>query len=88
MPPIKNLADHYTRPDWVRRINAMGDSVGGAEKLIPLEADALRAHCAERIAKYKVPRYIWFLDRPLPRTASGKFLKKQLREELDPADAS
>ncbi len=41
MSPIKNLSDYYTRPDWVRRINAMGDSVGGAEKLIPLEADVL-----------------------------------------------
>ncbi len=41
MSPIKNLSEHYTRPDWVRRINAMGDSVGGAEKLIPLGADVL-----------------------------------------------
>lgn len=41
MPRIKNLADHYERPAWVRRINAMGDSVGGAEKLIPFDADAL-----------------------------------------------
>jgi hypothetical protein len=38
---IKNLAAHYVRPEWVRRINAMGDSVGGAETLIPLDADAL-----------------------------------------------
>ena len=41
MSPIKNLSEHYTRPDWVRRINAMGDSVGGAERLIPFDADAL-----------------------------------------------
>ena len=41
MSPIKKLSEHYTRPDWVRRINAMGDSVGGAKKLIPLEADEL-----------------------------------------------
>ncbi len=41
MSSIKNLSEHYTRPDWVRRINAMGDSVGGAENLIPLDADAL-----------------------------------------------
>ncbi|HIF63783.1 MAG TPA: sulfotransferase [Deltaproteobacteria bacterium] len=37
----KTLAEHYTRPDWVRRINAMGDSVAGARRLIPLDADAL-----------------------------------------------
>ncbi|MFQ5417944.1 MAG: sulfotransferase, partial [Myxococcota bacterium] len=41
MASVKNLIEHYTRPDWVRRINAMGDSAGGAENLIPLEADAL-----------------------------------------------
>ena len=41
MPPIKNLTEHYTRPAWVRRINAMGSSVGGADKLIPLDPDAL-----------------------------------------------
>ncbi|MAE93625.1 MAG: hypothetical protein CL910_03095 [Deltaproteobacteria bacterium] len=41
MPRIKELSEHYTRPDWVRRINAMGDSVGGAERLIPLDADQL-----------------------------------------------
>jgi len=41
MARIKNLADHFTRPDWVRRINAMGDSVGGARELISLDPDAL-----------------------------------------------
>jgi len=38
---VRSLADFYTRPDWVRRINAMGDSVGGADKLVPLDADEL-----------------------------------------------
>ncbi|MAE94123.1 MAG: AMP-dependent synthetase [Deltaproteobacteria bacterium] len=51
-------------------------------------ADDLRAHCAERIAKYKIPRYIWLRREPLPRNASGKFLKKDLRDVLDPADAA
>jgi hypothetical protein len=41
MPRIKELAEHYTRPDWARRIIAMGESVGGPERLIPLDADAL-----------------------------------------------
>jgi hypothetical protein len=41
MSPIKDLSEHYTRPDWVRRINAMGDSVGGAANLVPLDPDAL-----------------------------------------------
>ena len=41
MSKIKDLSTHYTRPDWVRRINAMGDSVGGPQNLIPLEPEAL-----------------------------------------------
>lgn len=41
MSKIKDLSQHYTRPDWVRRINAMGDSVGGPQNLIPLDAEAL-----------------------------------------------
>ena len=41
MPPVKSLSERYTRPDWVRRIIAMGESVGGPEKLIPLDGDAL-----------------------------------------------
>ena len=38
MATPRNLSELYTRPDWVRRINLMGDSVGGADKLIPMGA--------------------------------------------------
>lgn len=31
----------YTRPDWVRRLNAMGPSVGGAQAMVGLDADEL-----------------------------------------------
>ena len=41
MNQIKDLAQVYARPDWVRRINAMGDSVGGGENLVPLDAEEL-----------------------------------------------
>ncbi|MEJ7584299.1 MAG: AMP-binding protein [Acidimicrobiales bacterium] len=41
------------------------------------DADGLRAHCAERLADYKVPRSIWFVDQ-LPRNATGKVLKRDL----------
>ncbi len=51
-------------------------------------ADALRAHCADKIAKHKVPRFIWLLNEPLPRNASGKFLKRELRESLRIEDAA
>jgi hypothetical protein len=37
----------HRRPDWVRRIVAMGPSVGGAEHLVPLDADAIIATAVE-----------------------------------------
>ncbi len=49
MSPIKNLSDHYTRPDWVRRINAMGDSVGDAKNLIGKHVDSTVNNPSEQI---------------------------------------
>jgi long-chain acyl-CoA synthetase len=43
------------------------------------DAEALRRHCAERLADYEVPeRFIWS-TLPLPRNANGKVLKRLLR---------
>jgi acyl-CoA synthetase (AMP-forming)/AMP-acid ligase II len=44
-------------------------------------ADELRAHCAEKLADYKVPRRIEFAEE-LPRNATGKILKDKLRQTL------
>ena len=44
-----------------------------------LTAEAVRAFCAERLADYKVPDFVTFLDEPLPRNANGKILKTTLR---------
>jgi len=38
---LKSMAERYPRPDWVRRINAMGDSVGGAGRMVSLDVDEL-----------------------------------------------
>jgi long-chain acyl-CoA synthetase len=46
---------------------------------LSLTAEALRVHCAEHLAKHKIPRRLWVLT---PRNAAGKFLKRQLRESL------
>jgi hypothetical protein len=36
------MAERYRRPDWVRRLNAMADSVGGdARRLVPIDAAEL-----------------------------------------------
>ena len=43
-----------------------------------LEVDQLRAFLSERLADYKVPRRVTFLDQ-LPRNATGKVLKHELQ---------
>ncbi len=36
--------------------------------------------CQGKLARYKIPKSVVFLDKPLPRTAAGKVLKRELRE--------
>ncbi|HAE25922.1 MAG TPA: AMP-dependent synthetase [Hyphomonas adhaerens] len=63
----------------------LGEEVGIAIVLKPgekLTADEFREHCASIMAKHKVPRYVWFLADALPRNASGKFVKRDLRDRL------
>jgi hypothetical protein len=35
------MAERYQRPDWVRRVNAMGAACGGASAVVPLDASSL-----------------------------------------------
>ena len=68
----------------------LGEEVGVAVMLrkdSPLTADGLRSHCEGRLARHKIPRYLWLGFEPLPKNANGKFLKRQLRDDLDPNDA-
>ncbi len=44
-----------------------------------LTADEIIAHCSKRLAKFKVPKEIEFIDIS-PRNPSRKVLKRQLRE--------
>lgn len=48
----------------------------------PVPVEKIVAHCNERLADYKVPRYVVELDKPLPRMASGKIAKRILKELL------
>ncbi|MEE2060481.1 class I adenylate-forming enzyme family protein [Rhodococcus artemisiae] len=45
------------------------------------ESDVV-AFCNERLADYKVPRYVVFMDEPLPRMPSGKIAKRELRDSF------
>ncbi len=61
---------------WGEVITAIVAARPGTE----LDADAIREHCRRTIAGYKVPKLVEFLDE-LPKSGSGKVLKRQLREE-------
>ncbi|EAQ99423.1 class I adenylate-forming enzyme family protein [Congregibacter litoralis] len=68
----------------------LGEEVGAAIYPRPgetLDAGALREHCKAVVAPFKVPRYIWLLDEPLPRNANGKFVKRALQDSLALKDA-
>ncbi|MBN3792526.1 AMP-binding protein [Burkholderia sp. Ac-20353] len=61
-------------PDWGETVVAHVVVSAGAA----LDAETLRAFCAERLAAYKVPREVVFAD-ALPRTPTGKLQKFLLR---------
>ena len=60
--------------EWGERLEAVVVRRPGAE----LEADDVRGHVKANLASYKVPRDVRFVDE-LPRTATGKVLKRELR---------
>ena len=60
----------------------LGESVGAAIVLKPggeLSADGLREYLAEHLAAFKIPEHLFFRDEQLPRIASGKIFKRQLK---------
>jgi acyl-CoA synthetase (AMP-forming)/AMP-acid ligase II/uncharacterized protein YndB with AHSA1/START domain len=49
------------------------------------DEDAIKKHVKSNLANFKVPREVWFLDE-LPRNATGKVLKRELKEiEKEPS---
>jgi len=61
-----------------------GELVAAAVVLRPgtnLSAEELKQYCKTRIASYKVPRHIEFMAEELPKSGSGKILKRVLREK-------
>ncbi len=59
-----------------------GEAVAAFVELRPdskLDAATLIEHCRERIAGYKKPKHVFFVE-ALPRNALGKVLKAPLRE--------
>ncbi|HEV7937397.1 MAG TPA: AMP-binding protein [Solirubrobacteraceae bacterium] len=64
------------RPDeqWGEAVSAI--VVTAAEAT--LSERLVREHCAARLAPFKVPKHVTFASDPLPRTASGKLLRREL----------
>ena len=63
----------------------LGEAVGAAIHLVDgsaLDQAGLAEFLTPLMAKFKIPEHVWFMDEPLPQNANGKFLKRQLREQL------
>jgi len=62
-------------PQWGEAVSAIVVARPGAR----LDVEELRAHCAASLAPFKVPKHYALAAQPLPRTRSGKLLRRQLR---------
>jgi long-chain acyl-CoA synthetase len=65
-------------PDWGEEVKAVIELVDGAE---PTDATAAQilTFCAGKLARYKTPRSIDFIDE-MPRDPNGKLYKRRLRD--------
>jgi long-chain acyl-CoA synthetase len=64
---------------------SLGEEVAAIVHLKPgatVTAAELQEFAAARLARFKVPEHVYFREEPLPRTATGKVLKRDLRDEL------
>lgn len=75
--PLIQEASVYAVPD-TRLGEEVATTVYSDESL---SEEDLRAFLGERLAKFKIPRYIQFTHEHLPRIASGKIFKRKLRDD-------
>ena len=67
----------------------LGEEVGIAIVVAEGEtipADDVRAQCSKILASLKITRFIWLRTEKLPRDARGKFLTRELRNTVVPAE--
>ena len=77
MHPDVREAAVYGVPD-----ERLGEEVGATVfAAADLDIEALRSFLDQHLARFEVPRYFTVSKAPLPRTASGKVLKRELRAE-------
>jgi long-chain acyl-CoA synthetase len=76
MHPDVHEAAVYAVPD-----ERLGEEVGATVHGAPgLDAEALREFLAQHLARFEIPRHIVIAAQPLPRTPSGKILKREIRQ--------
>lgn len=67
----------YAVPD-----ERLGEEVGATVYTkTAIDEAALRDFLGAHLARFEIPRFMRFVSEPLPRTASGKILKRELRDE-------
>jgi long-chain acyl-CoA synthetase len=86
------VEDVLKKLEWIREAAVIGepDPIYGervkafivSDQLQEADIPAIKAHCRTYLAKYKVPELFEFLDE-LPRNASGKILKNNLKERRE-----
>ena len=75
--PAVREAAVYAIPD-----ERLGEEVGATVHAdASLDAQTLREFLSAHLARFEIPSLIAFSPQPLPRTASGKILKRRLRDE-------
>src|ERR1700749_75964 len=80
----------YTHPDVLdAQVIGVPDVKYGEGRLVwvrmrdgaqPVDADAVRAFCAGKVARFKIPRYVHVVDE-FPMTVTGKIRKVEMREK-------
>lgn len=71
---VIGVTDSY----WIEAITA----VIAIKEGTTVTEDTIRSFCAEELSKFKVPKFVYFVE-ALPKNPSGKVLKKDLRDKYE-----
>jgi acyl-CoA synthetase (AMP-forming)/AMP-acid ligase II len=93
----KDVEEAIAELPWIIEVAVVGvddDTLGQVIKACVVSdaehharTNAIKAHCRERLAVYKIPKFIEFVD-ALPKTASGKIRRAQLTTTTEPREVS
>ncbi|WP_176593342.1 class I adenylate-forming enzyme family protein [Sphingobium sp. EM0848] len=87
---IEAVINEIDGVDEVAVIGAFDEKFGETPMAIvharhPIAASEIVDHCNTRLANYKVPRYVVVQQEPLPRLATGKISKRDLKQRYKDA---